>query len=346
MIDLDDVATCAGYDEVRWCTARLGSVPPVTVPHIEPMSAVSGELPADDDAWCYEPKWDGMRILIEIDDGKVRARSRTGRDVTVEFPELAGMSTIAPNAVLDAEVVALDEQGRSSFGRLQPRFGVTSPDEAAARAGRVPATIVVFDLLHLDGLDAWRLPFEQRRQLLEALVDDGPTWRRTTSARGDGRLWLDAAAEHGLEGIMAKRADRPYEPGRRSPAWRKVKLRHAQEFVVCGFTPGSGRRDGGVGALVLGCHDVEGLRWVGNVGTGLSDAELDRWYADLTAQARADAPFARPTTHRALREVRWSEPHHVVQVAYAEWTSDRRLRQPALLGRREDVDPAHVRCEE
>ncbi len=310
------------------------------------MAAVSGELPRDDDAWFYEPKWDGMRIIVEVDGGTVRARSRTGRDVTVEFPELAGMSSIAPTAVLDAEVVVLDEDGRSSFGRLQPRFGVTSPTEAASRARTVPATIVVFDLLHLDGLDAWRLPFEQRRELLDRLVVDGPTWRRTTSARGDGRLWLDAAAEHGLEGIMAKRADRPYEPGRRSPAWRKVKLRHAQEFVVCGWTPGTGRRGGGVGALVLGCHDVDGLRWVGNVGTGLTDADLDRWHAELTEHERTDAPFAERTVHRALREARWSEPRSVVQVAYAEWTSDRRLRQPSLLGRREDVDPSHVRCEE
>lgn len=318
----------------------------VTVPHIEPMSAVSGELPADDDAWMFEPKWDGMRVLVEIDHGVVTAWSRTGRDVTVEFPELAGLSAIAPTAVLDTEVVALDEDGRSSFSRLQPRFGVTSPTEAAARARAVPVTIVVFDLLHLDGLDAWRLPFEQRRQLLEALVDDGPTWRRTPSSRGGGAAWLEAAREHGLEGIMAKRADRPYEPGRRSQAWRKVKLRHEQEFVVCGWTAGTGRRDGGVGALVLGCHDRDGLRWTGNVGTGLSDADLDRWLVDLTSIERPDSPFAVATSHRALREVRWATPTHVVQIAYTEWTNDGRLRHPVLLGRREDVDPTHVRCEE
>ena len=310
------------------------------------MSAVSGDLPEHDDDWMFEPKWDGMRVIVEIDHGQVRARSRTGRDVTLEFPELAALGSVAPSAVLDTEVVALDEHGRSSFQTLQPRLGVASPVEAAARAHAVPVTTVVFDLLHLDGLDAWRLPFSQRRELLEALIEDGPTWRRTPSGRGGGRLWLDAAQEHGLEGIMAKRADRPYEPGRRSQSWRKVKLRHAQEFVVCGWTPGTGRRDGGVGALVLGCHDGGPLRWTGNVGTGLSDAELDRWYEQLTAAEVPVSPFADPPSHRALRAARWSTPRHVVQVAYTEWTTDRRLRHPALLGRREDVDPDHVRCEE
>jgi len=310
------------------------------------MSAVAGELPLDDDAWLFEPKWDGMRVLVEIDGGVVSARSRTGRDVTVEFPELAGLAAVAPTAVLDTEVVVLDDQGRSSFSLLQPRFGVGTSAEAAARARTAPATIVVFDLLHLDGLDAWRLPCAQRRELLEALVDDGPTWRRTPSGRGGGEAWLDAARQHGLEGIMAKLADRPYEPGKRSAAWRKVKLRHAQEFVVCGWTPGTGRRSGGVGALVLGCHDATGLRWTGNVGTGLSDADLDRWHSDLLEVARTDPPFVEPPRHRALREVRWAEPRHVVQIAYTEWTNDRRLRHPVLLGRRPDVDPTRVRCEE
>lgn len=316
------------------------------MPSIEPMSAMSGELPADDDGWMFEPKWDGMRVMVQIDHGTVSATSRTGRDVTVEFPELADLGAVAPTAVLDTEVVALDEHGRSSFSLLQPRFGVTSAVEAAARARAVPATAVVFDLLHLDGLDAWRLPFAQRRELLESLIEDGPSWRRTPSGRGGGQIWLDAAREHGLEGIMAKRADRPYEPGRRSPSWRKIKLRHAQEFVVCGWTPGTGRREGGVGALVLGCHDLGRLRWTGNVGTGLTDAELDRWFDELTAAEEPRSPFADPPSHRALRAARWVSPRQVVQVAYTEWTSDRRLRHPALLGRREDVDPHTVRCDE
>ena len=310
------------------------------------MSAVSGELPVDDADWMFEPKWDGMRMIVEIDGGQVRARSRTGRDVTVEFPELAGLRGVAPTAVLDTEVVVLDENGRSSFSMLQPRFGVTSPSAASALAGSVPATIVVFDLLHLDGLDAWRLPFVQRRELLESLVQDGPTWRRTPSGRGGGRAWLGAAQEHGLEGIMAKRADRPYEPGRRSASWRKVKLRHAQEFVVCGWTPGAGRREGGVGALVLGCHDHGVLRWTGNVGTGLSDADLDRWFEQLSADGTPGCPFAETPRHRALSTARWVRPRHVVQVAFTEWTTDRRLRHPVLLGRREDVDATRVRCEE
>ena len=317
----------------------------MSVPHIAPMSAVTGDLPIDDERWAFEPKWDGMRVLVEIDGGVVRARSRTDRDVTASFPELAGLSDLAATAVLDGEVVAFDDDGRASFGRLQQRFGVTAPREVAVRSREVPALYVVFDLLHLGGADSYTLPFHQRRALLESLVDEGPTWRITPSGQGDGEAWLAAAPVQRLEGVMAKRLDGIYEPGRRSASWRKVKLRHEQEFVVCGWTAGSGRRADALGALVLGCHDADGLRWVGNVGTGFTDADLRWWRDELLATERPEPPFPRPPGP-ALRLARWCEPRQVVQVAYTEWTTDGRLRHPAMLGRRIDVDPATVRCEE
>ena len=248
--------------------------------------------------------------------------------------------------MLDGEVVALDDAGRPSFARLQQRFGVTDPAQAAARSRTVPATFVAFDLLHLSGHDAWQLPYRDRRLLLEQLVRPAPHLLLSTSGEGDGAHWLDAARTAGLEGIMAKRVDRPYEPGRRSATWRKIKLRNAQEFAVCGATPGQGRRADGVGALVLGCRDDDlGWRWVGNAGTGLRDDDLRWWNEQLHAATVQRSVFDESTVrHRALRDASWVEPTHVVQVAFTEWTDEGRLRQPSILGRRPDVAADDVRC--
>lgn len=321
----------------------------MTVPVIRPMSAVTGELPTDDDNWMFEPKWDGMRAVVRIEEDRtVQALSRTDRDVTVEFPEVTELARAVTGVVLDGEIVAMGEDGRTSFARLQRRFGLTEPAQVAARARTVPAFFVVFDVLYAEGQQVVQLPQEERRELLLNLVEEGPSWRVTPAGRGHGAAWLEAARSQRLEGIMAKRLGAPYLPGRRSDAWRKVKLRHEQEFLVCGWTPGTGGRDrpDAVGALVLGCHGPDGLRWVGNVGTGFTQAELRWWRAELDSSAVPDSPFAAAPKHPALRGARWARPSHVVQVAYTEWTPEGRLRQPSLLGRREDVDPAEVRCEE
>ena len=312
----------------------------------ELMSAVAGELPVDDDRWAFEPKWDGMRVRIRLDRGSVEAHSRTGKDVLAAFPELLPLAEIASDAVLDAEIVAPDAPGHESFGRLQRRFGVADPHRAARLAAEVPARIVVFDLLELDGLEAWRLPYHQRRALLESLVDTGPTWLLTPSQEGGGAELLQQARLERREGIMAKRLESAYQPGRRSNDWRKIKIRHAQEFAVCGWTVGEGHRSTGVGALVLGCRDVGGWRWVGNVGTGLTSADSDRWRAELESDEVDEAPFDVARGERALRTARWVTPRHVVQVAYGEWTAEGRLRQPSLLGRRPDVQVTSVRCAE
>ena len=324
----------------------MGAAHPYSPDVTELMSAVSGELPPDDGRWAFEPKWDGMRVAIRLDHGEVTARSRTDKDVLVAFPELLALAEIADDAVLDGELVAPDESGHESFGRLQRRFGVGDPRRAERLAVEVPVRCVLFDLLELDGLEAWRLPFEQRRALLVGLVEPGSTWMVTPSQVGGGAELLEAAREHGREGIMAKRLDAPYRPGRRSDSWRKVKIRHAQEFAVCGWTLGEGHRSSGVGSLVLGCHGEDGWRWVGNVGTGLTSADSDRWRAELEAAEVDHPPFEVARSQRALRTARWVEPSVVVQVAYAEWTGDGRLRQPSLLGRRPDIDAAAVRCEE
>lgn len=335
---------------VRHDAAKMGTMAETT--WIRAMNATNGDLPEDDSDWQFEPKWDGMRALVRVSHGTVQARSRTDRDITVEFPELAGLGGVVESALLDGELVALDESGRASFSRLQQRFGVSDPTQAAARSRAVPAVYVVFDLLSLDGEEIWRRPLAERRALLVDTVEPGAAWQVTAAGAGHGAAWLDAARSQQLEGVMAKRLDAAYQPGRRSDSWRKVKLRHAQEFLVCGWTPGTGRRDrdDALGALVLGCHGSDGLRWVGNVGTGLTSAELRRWRAELDEAEVQQCPFSPDTLPgtrpRALATARWVRPVHVVQVAYAEWTPDRRLRHPSLLGRRPDVDAAAVRCEE
>jgi len=318
------------------------------------MSAASGDLPVGDN-WAFEPKWDGMRVIVAVHDGVVSAVSRTGKDALVSFPELMTIAEIHDNAVFDAELVAFGAPGAGahSFGRLQRRFGVTRPLDVAIRSAEVPVVVVIFDLLMLDGHEVWRLPFSARRSALEQLMpEDSASWRLSPSTVGDGEAVLVAARAEGLEGVIAKRTDRAYEPGRRSDSWRKIKIRHAQEFVVCGWIPGTGRRGDTIGSLVLGCHRDGVLSWVGNVGTGFTDADLRRWRDDLGAAEVETDPFLgsapSPSTlpPMPLRTARWVTPVHVVQVAYAEWTSDGHLRQPSLLGRRPDVQPDDVRCTE
>ncbi len=315
------------------------------------MSSVSGELPSGDN-WVFEPKWDGMRVIVAVTDGVASAVSRTGKDALISFPELLAIAEIHDNVTFDAELVAFDDSdgsgvdGSHSFGRLQQRFGVTWPLDVAARAAQIPVVVVIFDLLMLDGHEIWRLPFAARRAALEDLIpDDSDSWMLSPSLVGDGETQLVEARAAGMEGIMAKRLDRAYEPGRRSDAWRKIKIRHAQEFVVCGWLPGTGSREDTIGSLVLGCHRDSVLTWVGNVGTGFTDADLRQWRDDLLA-SEVDEPAFSSTVQVALRTARWVSPEHVVQVAYAEWTSDGHLRQPSLLGRRLDVQPADVTCTE
>ena len=267
--------------------------------------------------------------------------------MAVGYPELAqlGRSVGGRPAVLDGEVVAFDDEGAPSFSRLQERMHVLDASTAAARAATTPVVYVVFDLLHFDGSDCWRLPYLDRRRLLGELVEDGPHWRVPPHHTSGGAELLAAVEERGLEGLVAKRVDRPYEPGRRSSSWRKVKVRHAQEFVVGGWLPGAGNRTGVMGSLMIGCHRPEGLWWVGNVGTGFTHRELERVGAILEQLTIDRCPFEPAPTGPTARGARWVRPEMVVQVEFGEWTPDGRLRHPAYLGERIDKDPGAVTCD-
>jgi bifunctional non-homologous end joining protein LigD len=311
----------------------------------KPMKAVSGDLPENDDGWAYEIKWDGMRVVTGIDGG-IRGVSTRGLDVIPRFPELEGLAEHlrGHQVVLDGEVVAFDGH-RTDFGRLQYRMHVGDRHEALRRAADTPVVYVVFDLLHLDGIDTMPLPYVDRRRLLVDLVEPGSGWSVPLHQEGEGEALVDAAEEQGLEGVVAKRLASKYEPGRRSPAWRKVKVRHEQELVVGGWTRGEGNREGSFGALLVGYHtpdDPDGpLEFAGAVGTGFDHAELERMQALLGAHASDRSPFRDPLP-KTVRGVRWTRPELVVEVEFAEWTSEGRMRHPAYLGERIDVDPGDV----
>ncbi|MEO7556685.1 MAG: non-homologous end-joining DNA ligase, partial [Acidimicrobiales bacterium] len=278
-------------------------------------------------------------------DGSVQLRSGNGADATASYPELAALGAGAPGhaVVLDGEVVAFDDDGRPSFGRLQQRMHVSSPADAARRASVVPVVYVVFDLLALDGVDAMELPYVDRRRLLHGLIPAaGAGWLRPEHRVDHGAELLAAAAEQGLEGVMAKRLDSPYLPGKRSNAWVKVKVRRRQELVVGGWQPGEGNRSGFLGSLLLGHYDEGRLRFAGKVGTGFSSSELDRLGGLLDALAVAESPFDPPPPRLVARTARWVRPELVAEVEFAEWTGDGILRHPSYLGLRGDKTPSDV----
>jgi bifunctional non-homologous end joining protein LigD len=292
------------------------------------------ELPEGDD-WLYEVKLDGYRALVMKNAARVQIRSRNNKDLTHAYPAVAacGSRLAAASAVVDGEIVALDGNGHPSFQALQNR-------------GSYPHHTIVFyafDLLHLDGNDLTRLALQDRRRFLGDVVEPGAAWR-CSPVYDDGAALLAAATDQGLEGVMAKRPESVYEPGKRSRSWLKVKVRRRQELVVGGWLPGEGGRAGRIGALLVGVHDPAGgpLRYAGRVGTGFTAAELDR-LAGLLGPLETDTPpFDPPPPRPVMRTAHWVRPEHVAEIAFGEWTTDGVLRHPSYLGLRFDKDPAEV----
>ncbi|WP_369258882.1 non-homologous end-joining DNA ligase [Geodermatophilus amargosae] len=318
---------------------RPASLPEPPVP--APMLAVAGELPpaADDAAWAYEFKWDGIRALAAVRDGRLGLWARSGTDLTDRYPELSHVPEVLRRAdvVLDGEVVALDRLGRPDFGLLQNRMHRTGGADVARLAAAAPVTYLVFDLLVDGDRGLLDLPYEERRERLDALGPEGHRWVATPWFRGGGPGVHAASRDNGLEGVVAKRLDSAYRPGVRSPEWRKVKHLRMQSVVVGGWRPGRGRRAGGVGSLLVGVHDDDGrLVYAGHVGTGFTDAAL-RELGDLLTPRRG-TPFAGDLPRDVARDARWAEPDLVGEVAFAAWTAEGRMRHPAWRGLREDVD--------
>jgi bifunctional non-homologous end joining protein LigD len=330
-----------------WNIRKLDATPapadtPVEVPL--PMLATVGELPPpeEDALWGYEFKWDGVRAVAAVRGGALGLTSRKGTDITVRYPEVGRLpdGLVGHDAVLDGEIVAMDENGRPDFGALQNRMHRTGP-EVSRMAAAMPVTYLVFDLLSWDGEDLLARPYAERRERLDALGLAGHRWVATPWFRGGGAGVRAASEENGLEGVVAKRLTSLYRPGLRSPDWRKVKNVRTQSVVVGGWRPGQGRRAGGVGSLLFGVPDGEGnLVYAGHVGTGFSDQDLKDLKRMFTA--RSTSPFHGTLPREVTRDAHWVEPELVGEVAYAVWTADGRLRHPSWKGIRDDLEPDDV----
>ncbi|MGI5451816.1 ATP-dependent DNA ligase [Streptomyces sp. CA-249302] len=314
----------------------------MTLPQIPPMLATPGTLPptAQDARWAYETKQDGQRVVAYLQgDGSVLLRARSGENITGAYPELRPLGTalgVTP-AVLDGEVLALDEQGRADFQLLQSRMGlVHSPGKAARQAAEVPVHLVLFDVMHLGGQDLTPLTYARRRALLEGLGLDGPFWSTPAALVGHGEQALRATREHGLEGLVCKRLDSVYEPGVRSRTWIKIRNMHSEDVLVGGWVPGKRRLSALPGAVLVGQRAGGRLRYVGNVGTGWSEAERTQLAALLAAAATDVCPFD-PVPKVA--GARWVVPRLVGEVRYSTRTRAGLLRQPSWLRLRPDLAP-------
>jgi bifunctional non-homologous end joining protein LigD len=315
-----------------------------------PMLATLGEekdvgTPAE---WSLEMKWDGIRALAHLDGDTVRLVSRNGNDLTAGYPELAELTrkVDAATAVLDGEIVAVDPDGRPDFGLLQTRMKLTRPADVRRAQSSAPVRFMLFDILCLDGEDVTSRGLDERRSLLERTVSNRSRGavRVPPVFRGSMTAAMKRSRELRLEGVMAKRRDSTYASGRRSSQWIKVKHHATQEVVVAGWRTGNGRRADTVGSLLLGVNQDGGLRYVGRVGTGFDDRELEELRRVLDRQKRKTSPLT-DVPKADARDVHWVRPTLVGEVEFAEWTSAGRLRQPRWRGWRPDKDPHQVVAE-
>jgi bifunctional non-homologous end joining protein LigD len=297
------------------------------------MLATLVEEPFDGEDWLFEIKWDGYRAICTVDeDGALTMQSRNDIDLLARFPALGDVAEAFNSApiIVDGEIVSLDDEGRSSFQRLQ-------------EAQKTPRdlTFVAFDLIYADGRDLRKTPLEERKALLERSIRKNDRVLYSKHVVGTGREFFKAAAASGLEGIVGKRRDSTYQE-RRSRDWVKIKAQHEQEFVVGGWTDPRNSRIG-FGALLLGAYDGKKLRYTGHVGTGFSQKLLKELHARLVKIARDTSPF--DTKVDTNMKPHWVEPQIVVQVRFTEWTRDKLLRHPAFLGERIDKKAASVKME-
>lgn len=333
----------------NWMIHRMDPTPTGWVPlpkTLAPMLAVAADAPPEGDNWAYEFKWDGIRVLVWVDGGRVRALTRNGNDTTTSFPELRefGEAVGSTQLLLDGELIALDDHGHPSFSRLQRRMHVTSAAAVRRAAAADPASLVLFDVLHRDGTSLLATPYRERRRELEALGLAGPRWAVTPVFTDDsGTEVLRIAGELGMEGLVAKRLDSHYRPGARSGDWVKVKVQRTQEVVVGGWTPGQGNRRGLFGSLLVGVPAARGmLRYAGKVGTGFSQAALEDLRAELAPLVVPASPFDEDVRREVGDGATWVRPHLVGEVRFSEWTPDRRLRHPVWRGIRTDKRPRDV----
>ncbi len=322
-------------DGKNWLAHRMKDQPKPTAGDLAPMLSTEGSVQKlKKSQWAFEGKWDGYRVLVEADHGRLTVRSRRGRDVTGEYPQFEAVAADLADhhVVLDGEAVALDESGVPSFGEMQNR----------ARSTRVE--FWAFDILHLDGRSLLRARYTDRRRILEALATVG-NLIVPAQLDGDGAAALEHAAERRWEGVVAKKWDSTYQPGRRSRSWIKDKLWLTQEVVIGGWRAGEGGRTSGIGALVVGVPGPDGLHFAGRVGTGFTEKMLGQLRDTLEPLETDESPFSAPLSKIDARGVTFVRPELVGEVRYSERTSDGRLRQPSWRGLRPDKSPDEVEWE-
>lgn len=316
---------------------------------IHPMLATPVEKPFDDPEWLYEIKWDGYRAVSFIADGKVRLVSRNQNDLTAQYSELHDLPKLvkAETAILDGEIVALDEEGRSSFSLMQQRTGIRHGGRRTAARGDIQVRYYVFDLLYLDGYDLRRVALEQRKEALLHVVSPGDLLRYSEHF-SHGLALFEAAKQKGLEGILAKRRTSVYEE-RRSREWLKIKVTHTLDCVIGGYSDPEGSRQY-FGSIVLGLYDKKGrLIHVGQAGSGFDQKTLTGVWQQLEKLQTNRNPFYGSVD--ALRRVHWLKPELVAEIKFSEWTHETaegsaKLRAPVFQGLREDKDPKECRFEQ
>ena len=319
-------------DGKNWLAHRMKEQKTFSPKDMAPMLATHGSVEKlSSIVWAFEGKWDGYRLLVDADHGKLELRSRSGRDVTAEYPQLEALAADLADhhVILDGEVVALDESGVPSFEEMQNR----------ARSSRVE--FWAFDILALDGRSLLRAKYSDRRKILEALAQGGGLIV-PEQLPGDGRTALEYARERRWEGVVAKKRDSTYQPGRRSQSWIKDKLWRTQEVVIGGWRAGEGGRTSGIGALLVGVPEDDGLHFAGRVGTGFTDKMLGDLKKTLAPLRTDESPFAARFTGPDAKGVTYVTPTLVGEVRYSERTSDGRLRQPSWRGLRPDKSPDEV----
>ena len=342
---VEPVETTSGFDKLNQRSDKPLDPAETVEPMLATLSAPDEVTNPDD--WHFEMKWDGVRIIAYLEDGEVKLLSRRGRDETARYPDLVPdlAALDCRQAVLDGEIVVLDPGGAPNFGLLQPRINLTRAGDIAAAARKAPAQLVLFDILRLDGTPLLRRPYEERRELLEGLQPaSGSRVQVPPVFEGDLGAAMETSRALRLEGVVAKRRGSVYQAGSRGRTWLKIKHRLEQSVVVGGWRPGNGNRDGTIGALLLGIPEDGGLRYVGRVGSGFTDAGLAEALRRLGKLSRKNSPLTDVPTEDA-RDSHWVEPTLVGEVFYTELTSTHRLRHPVWKGWRPDVAPEAVTWE-
>jgi DNA ligase D-like protein (predicted ligase)/DNA ligase D-like protein (predicted polymerase)/DNA ligase D-like protein (predicted 3'-phosphoesterase) len=319
-------------DGNQWLAHRMKDQHVFDFDELAPMLATHGSVAKlTASQWAFEAKWDGYRLLVDADHGKVRLRSRSGRDLTAEFPQLRSLADdlTEHHAVLDGEVVALDASGVPSFSEMQNRKRATRIEYRA------------FDLLYLDGRSLLRATYRDRRKLLETLASGGGL-TVPDLLPGNGAEALEYSRTQRWEGVIAKKRDSTYQPGRRSASWVKDKYWNTQEVVIGGWRAGEGGRSSGIGSLLIGIPSSQGLHFAGRVGTGFTERDLDNLKKTLKPLHTDESPFDAKLSTQDAKGVTFVRPTLVGEVRYSEWTSDDRLRQPSWRGLRPDKEPDQV----